>query len=825
MTPHPALNEIADAILDGSPIDWSHVDTTTAPDDRALVAQLKTLDTLQRRRRSAIAPGAAGAWGWGHLRVFEQIGQGAFGDVYRAWDTRLDREVALKLLPSDTKPLDSTVIDEGRLLARVRHPNVATIYGAERIDGRVGLWMEFVKGRTLEEALRAGRTFTAAEVTRLGVELCRAVAAVHAAGLLHRDIKAQNVMLEDGGRLVLMDFGTGRVVDEANEATSGQDIGESSGTTGQHVAGTPLYLAPEVLSGRPATARSDVYSVGVVLFRLLTGSYPVSGRDLTDLRRAHASAERADVRLNRPGISVALRRVVTRALDPNPDARFGTADSLAAALASTERAPIQRRLAYPLAVAAGIIAAFALGWGLGLGDLTRPALLALGLTATPTIAVMPFTNDSSDPGSDGFINGLTGEVIRNLSLIDGLHVRSMTSSFRFRDQPRNIGNADKLLDYVVEAGVQRAGNRLRINARLVRLADFAPLWSETYERPVDDVFAIQDEISLAIVNKLRLTLGRGQRRWKTNLAAYELYLHGRTTVEKGGTEQAKEARNIFEQVIAMDPGFAPAYAGLADAYAGMSWQLTGPSLTHDEGLAGMRPAAEQALRLDPLLPEAHAAMGLVHTRELRWEDARNSFERAMELGPSLTHIYSAYAYWAMLPQGQIRRAEALIAAAMLIDPLSLPLQRDLGVVQLYAGRYADAVATLRQVDDAKDPTVFGVKRPLAVALMHLGRHEEAIAVFKSNPAVTWERWITRAYHRLGLREDVERLVNENKNDHPYRQALVYAGIGDKERTFEALDRAVDLVPARTALLLVEPQLEFLRNDPRFDQLRRRLNLR
>jgi tetratricopeptide (TPR) repeat protein len=162
---------------------------------------------------------------------------------------------------------------------------------------------------------------------------------------------------------------------------------------------------------------------------------------------------------------------------------------------------------------------------------------------------------------------------------------------------------------------------------------------------------------------------------------------------------------------------------------------------------------------------------------------------------------------------------------MLIDPLSLPLQRDLGVVQLYAGRYADAVATLRQVDDAKDPTVFGVKRPLAVALMHLGRHEEAIAVFKSNPAVTWERWITRAYHRLGLREDVERLVNENKNDHPYRQALVYAGIGDKERTFEALDRAVDLVPARTALLLVEPQLDFLRNDPRFDQLRRRLNLR
>ena len=183
--------------------------------------------------------------------------------MHRAWDPRLDREVALKLLRSDVLDDDgpgSAVIEEGRLLARVRHPNVVTIYGAEPIDGRIGLWMEFVKGRTLEEALRSGRTFTAAEVTRLGVDLCAAVAAVHAAGLVHRDIKAQNVMLDDGGRLVLMDFGAGHEADDP---------------TGKAVAGTPLYLAPEVLSGGAATPRSDVYSIGVVLFRLLTGSYPV----------------------------------------------------------------------------------------------------------------------------------------------------------------------------------------------------------------------------------------------------------------------------------------------------------------------------------------------------------------------------------------------------------------------------------------------------------------------------------------------------------------------------------------------------------------------
>jgi TolB-like protein/tetratricopeptide (TPR) repeat protein len=811
VTPELNLEEIADAILDGMPVDWSLVHASDAPGGMALVEQLKTLETL-RLGRTIDRPKPSGTWQWGHLQVFEPIGRGAYGDVYRAWDSRLDREVALKLLPADVPSIaapDSTVIEEGRLLARVRHPNVVTIYGAERIDGRVGLWMEFVKGRTFEEALRSGRTFTSDEVTRLGAELCRAVAAVHTAGLLHRDIKAQNVMLDDTGRLVLMDFGTGR---------------ELNAVTDVPIAGTPLYLAPEVLSGGIATPQSDVYSIGVLLFRLLTGSYPVSARDLAELRRAHAAGERTDARLDRPEIPASLRRIVTRAIDPNPDARYTGADELTAALASCDRAPVRRRVAMAIAAVVVIAAAFALGWNLGLRELTRPALLALGLTTTPTIAVMPFTNDSADPGNDGFVNGLTGEVIHNLSLLDGLHVRSMASSFLFKEQPRHLRDVDRSLDYVVEAGVQRAGNRLRINARLVRVADYEPVWVETYERQVDDVFAIQDEISLAIVNKLRLTLGRGQRRWKTNIPAYEQYLRGRAAVENRGTRQADEARKIFEQVIAMDPGYAPAYAGLADAYAEMSWQLSG--LSPDEGLAGMRPAVEQALRLDPLLPEAHAAMGWIHARKLEWDEARDSFERAMELGPSLTHIQAGYAFATMLPQGQDRQAEALIAAAMLIDPPSLTLRRDLGFAQLIGGRYQNAVANLRQVVDAHDPTVFGAALSLARALTHIGRPAEAIAFFKSDPEhAAWERWMTFAYHRLGSREDVERLIAANKNDHPYRQALVYAGVGDKERTFAALDLAVAQAPSRTALLLAAPEMELLRGDPRLELLRKRLNLR
>lgn len=236
-----------------------------------------------------------GTWSWGHLQVFEPIGTGSYGDVYRAWDKRLDREVAVKLLSSGVPSAwqrGSAVIEAGRRLAGIRHPNMVTIYGAERIDERVGLWMEFVRGRTLEQALHDDRTFTEADVTRLGVELCGAVSAVHAAGLLHRDITAQNVMLDNDGRLVLMDFGIGR---------------ELEATTDLRIAGAPLHVAPEVLSGGAATPRSDVYSIGVVLFRLAKNSCSVSGSDLTG--------------------------IIARAVDPDPERRYESADALGAALA------------------------------------------------------------------------------------------------------------------------------------------------------------------------------------------------------------------------------------------------------------------------------------------------------------------------------------------------------------------------------------------------------------------------------------------------------------------------------------------------------------
>ena len=345
MPPAPQrLDDLAAAVLDGVAVDWDAAESSADPDERPFVAGLRLVASVAGIPRDAPPPVPAR---WGHLHLVELIGRGAFGEVFRAWDPRLDREVALKLLPAapacgpDT---ETQVIREGRLLAKVRHPNVVTIYGAEQIGGRIGLWMELVRGRTLEDVLAGGTAFGTAEALDIGLEVCRAVAAVHAAGLLHRDIKAQNVALAEDGRIVLMDFGAGRDLAEASIAD---------------LAGTPLYLAPEILAGHAASVRSDLYSIGVLLYHLLTGSFPVPRRSLQELRRSHEQGSRvllSDLRRDLP------RRVVSaveRALEKDPQARYASAHEMERALTAV-RDGLARKPRSRVAIAAAAALAAAL---------------------------------------------------------------------------------------------------------------------------------------------------------------------------------------------------------------------------------------------------------------------------------------------------------------------------------------------------------------------------------------------------------------------------------------------------------------------------------
>lgn len=342
MNAGPQLIDLAAAVADGAVVDWPALEARARDrDTRDLVAHLRVLEqiasvhatlppaaTFVRSLRLAAFGEAHGTWG--PLEIIRKIGSGAHADVYLARDPRLDRPVALKLLRYRQEAGDaSTVIDEARLLARVRHPNVVTVYGAERIDGRTGIWMEYVDGPTLEEELRASGPFTAAEVRRVGVAVAEALAAVHTAGLVHRDVKAQNVLREPGGRVLLSDFGTGR----------------DAGTGAPELAGTPLYLAPEVLAGQPADARADLYSLGVLLFHLATGTFPVVGRSIADLREAHRAGTSPDVRRRRPDLPRRLAACIDRALSGDPAARFENGETLGRALeAASGRRPSQAAL-------------------------------------------------------------------------------------------------------------------------------------------------------------------------------------------------------------------------------------------------------------------------------------------------------------------------------------------------------------------------------------------------------------------------------------------------------------------------------------------------
>ena len=323
----PLLFDLVEAVLEGRPVDWTAAESTISDSQRALLAHLRDVAGIASFHAGSSAaddvrtsPSATAATvdalpdgaTWGSLQVLERVSRGAFGDVYRARDSRLDREVALKLIrrvESRLDPVASHVIDEGRLLARVRHPNVVTVYGADRIDGRVGLWMELVRGRTLEAVLRDQGPFGEEEATLIGLDLCRALSAVHSANLIHRDVKAQNVMRESGGRVVLMDFGTG--LDDRSDGSA-------------ELAGTPLYLAPEVLSGSPATVQSDVYSLGVLLFHLVTGAYPVNGRTIAELRDAHRQRRPMWLRDARPDLSDTFVQQVECALSTDPAERYSS---------------------------------------------------------------------------------------------------------------------------------------------------------------------------------------------------------------------------------------------------------------------------------------------------------------------------------------------------------------------------------------------------------------------------------------------------------------------------------------------------------------------
>jgi TolB-like protein len=429
-----------------------------------------------------------------------------------------------------------------------------------------------------------------------------------------------------------------------------------------------------------------------------------------------------------------------------------------------------------------------------------------------TIAVLPLTDLSPDPSNAYFADGLTDEIIRDLSIIDGLAVRSHTSSFAFKGKPRNVREAGEQLqaEYILEGSVLRTGQKLRIIAQLVRAHDDFPLWSGRFDRELTDVVAIQDDISRGIVNSLRLKLGRGRRRYETSVEAYDLYLRDRSLILPIGQLSPGVRRHNpipFQDVIAKDSGFAPAYAGLAEAYSTLA-SIAG---AEPDNLVKMREMAERAIQLDPLLEEAHDALGVVYARDGQWSRAETSFRRAIELNPNSELTRLNYVTSLLWPLGRIDEAIQQLRAAEKSDPLSPMLQYVYGDVLISASRYKEASAHCAKSSDMAECQ--------GRVFLADGRIDDAIKLLASAPNT---RYLGYAYGRAGRRREVEELAVVSPG--ALQQVLIYAGLGDRDGTINALQRIFELGPVRVGLTLSLPELSFIREDPRVKALRGKAGL-
>jgi len=636
------LNAAARAIADGDPVDWDGLESTVRDDDRAVVPQFRLVARIAEVHRSLSdpvpprAPALSATLGepeasvpavWGPLVLLERIGSGAYGDVYRARDPRLDREVALKLLRSDRRTADATgdgVINEARLLARVRHPHVVTVHGADLFDGRVGLWMEFIHGRSLEDEIRDRGPVSAEEAAVIGLDLCGALAAVHQSGLVHRDVKAGNVMRENGGRIVLMDFGTGcEQPDPVEPARTG-------------FAGTPLYTAPEVLAGQPATATSDIYSLGVLLYHLVTGAYPVTAHALDDLREAHRRGERRPLRDARSDLPGAFVAVVERALAPDPGDRFPSAGAVETALAAvlvprpdsvearsdgdserSESGPAQRALLGRIVPAAwrGWLAAATVAAVIVAGGLyayvswprTDAAGAALGFRSRDWLLITAFDNRTGDTKLNGTVEYALERELANSHFVSIVPRERVGDALRLMRRPldtrldeaigREVCVRDGGIRAMVSGRVEKLGSVFEVSARVVEPVSGRIVLAAAVGAPGEEriLGAVRD-----LSNQIRASLGEARRDISTSgqdlekattpsLKALQLYSHGMALLIQGAPQgQWKAAGELFSQAIKEDPEFASAYVYL-------SWTMTDDATPH--GRAALLAASDRALRL------------------------------------------------------------------------------------------------------------------------------------------------------------------------------------------------------------------------------------
>src|SRR5215207_8722969 len=725
--------------------------------------------------------------------------------VYLAHDLKYQRAVAVKVLLSElTESVGAArFLHEIQIAARLHHPHILPLYDSDEAQGFLYYVMPFVEGETLRERLARERQLPVGDALQIAREVADALSYAHKSGVVHRDIKPGNIMLESGHAIVA-DFGIARAV----------GVASSQPLTGpRHVIGTPTYMSPEQIEGSEyLDGRSDIYSLGCVLFEMLVGEPPFPGTTLESIIARRLTGPIPSARAFRELVPEPIDAALKKALARLPADRFVSAAQFAEALAT------------PVTAAIAVGAAQA---------------MVQEVSSAKSVAVLPFENMSTDPENEYFSDGITDDIIAQLSKISALKVISRTSSMQYKKSNKKIITiAEELgVGAILEGSVRRAGPRARIVVHLVDPKTEKHLWGETFDRQLTDIFEVQSEVAQQITGALSLALSpeekqRVEKKATADAEAYNLYLLGRYNLNKWSAAEIQKAIEHFQEAIAKDPNYGVAYAGLADAYELLS--IGFGSKAPVEYLAQAKAMALKALEMDDSLAEAHTSLAYARwLGDLDWTGAEREFKRALELKSSYVMAHEWYAeYLAAL--GRHDEALAAIKKAQQLDPLAVPVNRAVGWVLYFARRYDQAIDELQKTL-AMNPDFLGPRMVLWWVWVAKGSYAEAIADIRreaERPGLRTVKKLMLGYAcaAAGDKEEATGILWELESKLAAEDrlallsALLFTALDIKDRAFQQLHRAYEIRDPGLLFLKVAPWLDPLRSDPRYGTLVEKLGL-
>jgi serine/threonine protein kinase len=751
------------------------------------VAQTKTI------QQPVISSGQTIA---GKYKIIKEIGRGGMGVVYKAEDIRLKRCVALKFLPdavTQDKKAKARFIQEAQAAAALNHPNICIIHEVDETESKTYIAMEYIEGQALKAKIKSG-PLEIEEAVKIATHVAEGLGEAHSKGIVHRDIKPANIMLTDKGTAKIMDFGIAKL-------SWGADL-----TQGSSILGTVAYMSPEQAKGETVDLRTDIWSLGAMLYEMLSGERPFKKSHEQALIYEILNEEPPSIKEHRSGVPGSLEQVIQKSLKKNTGDRYSNTQELILELKS-------------------------------------------GPSVTPpkfknSIAVLPFTDLSPSKDQEYFCDGVAEELINALTHVEELKVTSRTSSFQFKGKGLDIREIGRKLEVaaVLEGSVRKAGSRIRITAQLIDITDGYHIWSEKFDRDLDDIFSIQDEIALAIVETLKIKLlgekkAKLTKRHTENQEAYNLYLKGRFFWNKRYEGGLLQAMDCFRQAIDMDPLFALAFAAIADCHCLIGF--FGYASPHDIYPKG-KAAAKKALEIDNELGEAHASLGWIKTfYDWDWPGAEREFQKAIELSPHYATAPSWYS-WILCVVGRHDEAVAETEKALKLDPISLIINTNLGLFLGFNGQYDEAVdqcqKTIRMDPNFATAHVnLGLVYSIMAARGDKNSWNSAIASFQKGLNIT--KGMTYTEGLLGMafglsgqgekaREVLRHLeeLSQERFVSPLHIAMVYLGLNDLDKTFEYLEKALEIQASLLVFLKQYPVFDAVCSDPRGQTALKRIGL-